>query len=79
MVRVHVGKLTFSDGSIPGRVSTGDVCAGPNARGIAFNGGDFHWGSDIQMSGEIYMLRPARIWAADIQAAPGVNPACDGS
>jgi hypothetical protein len=76
MVKVRSGKLAFSDGSIPGKVSTGDFCADAKAGGIIFNGGDFHWADDIQMSGEIYMLRPARIWAGDIQAAQGFNPAC---
>lgn len=79
MVRVRSGKLAFSDGSIPGKVSTGDFCADAKAGGIIFNGGDFHWGGDIQMSGEIYMIRRARVWAGDIQAAPGFNPACRGS
>jgi hypothetical protein len=41
MVRDRLGSPTFSDGSIPGKVSTGNFGADPAAAGINFAGGDF--------------------------------------
>ncbi len=74
MVKVHVGDLVLDDGSIPGQTASGDFCADQSAHGIEFHAGQFRLGSDIQVSGQIWV--ESHVTAGDIQGTRATAPNC---